>query len=63
MSAAQIIARIHHAPAHQRPEMLEQLERDYGKGFAQTVKDAIESDELIRKAEGEVRRLKRPRRR
>lgn len=65
MNQAQIIAGILAAKPWTRKEMLEQIEREHGRGFRKAVEEAVdmhESDALIRSNEASIKRTRRKRR-
>ena len=41
------MAKLKAAPPYRRAEMLAQIERDYGRGFARTLRDTISEEQRV----------------
>lgn len=58
--ASDIVARFQNARPSERVDMHADLVRRFGKGFADCLRDLVESDELIRENERNARELAGP---
>jgi hypothetical protein len=64
MSAAELLAKLRATPpGYKRNELFEQIEKENGRGFMKSLRDQLESSELIEANEASIRRPKSRRRR